>query len=168
VSGESFFSSAACSRRAIARNEHPLTERRIGFNVRFDVSLCAAIYRRPWPVTSLEPAPKCRDYFGIVVNQLPHKHGEHPIKGFCTVCGYQLKGWRPIHGRKGRRKFTALEYLRCYSNALSRVIMRVLKSHSKPPVVLCCWVTVSGFLALCAVFFSVASAQEPRSRNRWW
>jgi C4-type Zn-finger protein len=44
--------------------------------------------------------PKCGDYFGVVVNQRPHKNGEHPIKGFCSVCGYQLRGWRLILGRK--------------------------------------------------------------------
>jgi hypothetical protein len=44
--------------------------------------------------------PKCRDYFGVVVNPLPKSDGEHPINGFCAVCGYQLKGWRVIVGRK--------------------------------------------------------------------
>jgi hypothetical protein len=44
--------------------------------------------------------PKCRDYFGVVVNQRPHKNGEHPIKGFCLTCGYQLNDWRLILGRK--------------------------------------------------------------------
>ena len=44
--------------------------------------------------------PKCHDYFGVVVNQRPKSNGEHPINGFCAVCGYQLKGWRLIVGRK--------------------------------------------------------------------
>ena len=44
--------------------------------------------------------PKCRDYFGIVVNQEPTSNGEHPINAYCAVCGYQLKGWRLIEGRK--------------------------------------------------------------------
>jgi hypothetical protein len=44
--------------------------------------------------------PRCRDYFGLVVNQPPKSNGEHPINGFCTLCGYQLKGWRMIVGRK--------------------------------------------------------------------
>jgi hypothetical protein len=26
--------------------------------------------------------------------------GEHLITGYCAVCGYQLKGWRLIPGRK--------------------------------------------------------------------
>jgi hypothetical protein len=36
----------------------------------------------------------------VVVNQPPKSNGEHPINGFCAVCGYQLKGWRLIVGRK--------------------------------------------------------------------
>jgi hypothetical protein len=44
--------------------------------------------------------PKCRDYFGVLVNQPPKSNGEHHINGFCAVCGYQLKGWRLIVGRK--------------------------------------------------------------------
>jgi hypothetical protein len=44
--------------------------------------------------------PKCRDYFGVVVNQAPKSNGEHPINGFCAACGYHLKGWRLIVGRK--------------------------------------------------------------------
>jgi hypothetical protein len=44
--------------------------------------------------------PKCRDYFGLVLNQPPQSNGEHPINGFCAVWGYQLKGWRLILGRK--------------------------------------------------------------------
>lgn len=44
--------------------------------------------------------PRCCDYFGVVVNQEPKKHGEHPITAYCEVCGYQLKGWRLIDGRK--------------------------------------------------------------------
>lgn len=43
--------------------------------------------------------PKCRDYFGVAVNQAPQSNGEHPINGFCAVCGYQLKDWRLILGR---------------------------------------------------------------------
>jgi hypothetical protein len=32
--------------------------------------------------------PKWRDYFGVVVNQQqPKSNGEHPINGFCAVCG---------------------------------------------------------------------------------
>jgi hypothetical protein len=44
--------------------------------------------------------PKCHDYFGIVIDQLSHRNGEHSIKGFCSVCGYQLKGWQLILGPK--------------------------------------------------------------------
>jgi hypothetical protein len=59
----------------------------------YDISTAMAryIYRK---------CPKCREYFGLVVNQLPLANGEHPIKGFCSVCGYQLKGWQLILGRK--------------------------------------------------------------------
>jgi hypothetical protein len=41
-----------------------------------------------------------RDYFGLVVNQPPKRNGVHPINGFCATCGYQLKGWHVIVGRK--------------------------------------------------------------------
>jgi hypothetical protein len=44
--------------------------------------------------------PKCRDYFGLVVSQPPDRNGEHPIDGYCAVCGYQLKRWRVILGGK--------------------------------------------------------------------
>jgi hypothetical protein len=44
--------------------------------------------------------PKCRDYFGVVVNQEPRNDGEHPITAYCAVCGYQLKGWRLVLGHK--------------------------------------------------------------------
>ena len=44
--------------------------------------------------------PRCRDYFGLVVNREPESNGEHPITAYCAVCGYQLKGWRLIVGRK--------------------------------------------------------------------
>jgi len=44
--------------------------------------------------------PKCRDYFGVVVNHEPKSDGAHPIIAHCAVCGYQLKGWRLIVGRK--------------------------------------------------------------------
>jgi hypothetical protein len=43
--------------------------------------------------------PRCRDYFGLALNQAPDSQGEHPISGYCAVCGYQLKGWRLILGR---------------------------------------------------------------------
>jgi len=44
--------------------------------------------------------PRCRDYFGLALSQAPDSNGEHPISGYCAVCGYQLKGWRLILGRK--------------------------------------------------------------------
>ena len=44
--------------------------------------------------------PKCRDYFGVVVSQWPTSDREYLVSGFCTTCGYQLKGWRLILGRK--------------------------------------------------------------------
>jgi len=44
--------------------------------------------------------PRCRDYFGVVVNQEPKSDGDHPITAYCALCDYQLKGWRLIVGRK--------------------------------------------------------------------
>jgi C4-type Zn-finger protein len=44
--------------------------------------------------------PKCRDYFGVVVSQWPTRDREYLVSGFCTTCGYRLKGWRVILGRK--------------------------------------------------------------------
>jgi hypothetical protein len=44
--------------------------------------------------------PKCRDYLWLVVSQTPKSDGEYPINAFCAVCGYKLKGWRLIAGRK--------------------------------------------------------------------
>jgi len=35
-----------------------------------------------------------------VVNREPESNGEHAITAYCAVCGYQLKGWRLIVGRK--------------------------------------------------------------------
>ena len=49
--------------------------------------------------------PKCRDYFGVVVNQLPDQNGEHRIDGYCAVCGYQLKSWRLVFGSKRPTKY---------------------------------------------------------------
>jgi len=40
--------------------------------------------------------PRCRDYFGVTVTQTPNSNGEHPISAYCSVCGFQLKGWRLI------------------------------------------------------------------------
>jgi len=44
--------------------------------------------------------PRCRDDFGVVVNQTPHSNGERPINAYCTLCGYRLDGWRLIVSRK--------------------------------------------------------------------
>jgi len=44
--------------------------------------------------------PKCRDYLCIDVLQTATSDGAHPITGYCAVCGFQLKGWRVIPGRK--------------------------------------------------------------------
>lgn len=46
-----------------------------------------------------QKCPKCRDYFEVVVSQWPTCNREYLISGFCTTCGYQLKGWRVILGR---------------------------------------------------------------------
>ena len=44
--------------------------------------------------------PRCRDYFGVVVSPWPTNEREYHVSGFCTTCGYRLKGWRVILGRK--------------------------------------------------------------------
>jgi len=33
-------------------------------------------------------------------HQRATRDGEYPIIGYCAVCGYQMKGWRLIPGRK--------------------------------------------------------------------
>jgi hypothetical protein len=48
--------------------------------------------------------PKCRDYFGVVVNQQPTIDGEHPINAYCALCAYRLNDWRLIVGRKQKFK----------------------------------------------------------------
>jgi hypothetical protein len=63
----------------------------------------------PWPLRYDTPVmsryiartcPKCRDYFDVTVSQQPTSEGEHPVTAYCAVCGYQLKGWSVIVGRK--------------------------------------------------------------------
>ena len=45
--------------------------------------------------------PKCHDYFFCVAIGRPPTHSRGlPITAFCAVCGYQLRGWRLILGRK--------------------------------------------------------------------
>jgi len=44
--------------------------------------------------------PRCRDYLCVDVHKRATSDGEHLITGYCAVCGYQLKGWRLIPGRK--------------------------------------------------------------------
>ena len=44
--------------------------------------------------------PRCRDYFGVAVHHPTPKSRELPITGLCAVCGYQLKGWRLLLGRR--------------------------------------------------------------------
>ena len=44
--------------------------------------------------------PRCLDYFGVVVSQWPTEKCEHQVSGFCATCGYRLKDWRVILGRK--------------------------------------------------------------------
>jgi len=56
----------------------------------------AEIVRRYIP----RKCPRCLDYFGVVVSQWPTEKREHQVNGFCATCGYQLKGWRIILGRK--------------------------------------------------------------------
>ena len=58
--------------------------------------------------------PKCRDDFGVTVTQTPNSNGEHPITAYCTVCGFQLQGWRLI-------VTTSKQPLLKYSAILSKV-----------------------------------------------
>ena len=44
--------------------------------------------------------PKCRAYFWVAVAHPSNRNRELPITGYCTVCDYQLKGWRLVLGRK--------------------------------------------------------------------
>ena len=44
--------------------------------------------------------PRCRGYFGVVVSQWPTRDREYLVSGFCTTCGYRLKGWKVILGGK--------------------------------------------------------------------
>jgi hypothetical protein len=44
--------------------------------------------------------PKCRSYFGLAVSHPPPQSRELPITAYYAVCGYRLKGWRLILGRK--------------------------------------------------------------------
>ena len=53
--------------------------------------------------------PKCRDYLSVTVTQTPNSNGEHPITAYCSVCGFQLKGWRLIVTLKQRLlKYSAI------------------------------------------------------------
>ncbi|MGZ9240140.1 MAG: hypothetical protein ACXW6K_06640 [Candidatus Binatia bacterium] len=56
---------------------------------------------------------KCHDYFGVTVTHTPNSHGEHPITAYCSVCGFQLKGWRLI--------VTSTQALIKYSAIVSKV-----------------------------------------------
>jgi hypothetical protein len=53
--------------------------------------------------------PKCRDYLCVDVLQRATSDGEHPITGYCAVCGYQLKGWRVIPGGRQSAPSMALK-----------------------------------------------------------
>jgi len=44
--------------------------------------------------------PRCREDFGIVITHPSARRSEFSINGFCEACGYRLKGWRLILGRK--------------------------------------------------------------------
>ncbi len=43
--------------------------------------------------------PKCRDYLGVVVRDLPGPKSEIPIDAYCVVCGFKLS-WRLVLGKK--------------------------------------------------------------------
>jgi hypothetical protein len=44
--------------------------------------------------------PKCSDSFWVTVSHPMPQSTELPITAYCSVCGYRLKGWRLILGRK--------------------------------------------------------------------
>ena len=44
--------------------------------------------------------PKCRDIFNVAITHPSARRSEFSINGFCEACGYRLKGWRLILGRK--------------------------------------------------------------------
>jgi hypothetical protein len=44
--------------------------------------------------------PKCRDDFWIAVRQPTPDATELPISAWCPMCGYQLRGWRLVLGRR--------------------------------------------------------------------
>jgi hypothetical protein len=50
--------------------------------------------------------PKCGDCLALVVNEPPEQGSVLPIYGYCLACGYRIRGWRLILGRKqiARRK----------------------------------------------------------------
>jgi len=54
---------------------------------------------------------ECRDYFCVEVSQRATSDGEYSITGYCVVCGYQLKGWRVIPGRKQSATFSSAKKL---------------------------------------------------------
>jgi len=43
--------------------------------------------------------PKCKDYLGVIVRDLPEPMREVPIDAHCVVCGFKL-GWRLVLGGK--------------------------------------------------------------------
>jgi C4-type Zn-finger protein len=52
--------------------------------------------------------PKCQDCLALVVNDPPQHGPVLTVYGYCLVCGYRLRGWRLILGRKqnARRELT--------------------------------------------------------------
>jgi len=43
--------------------------------------------------------PKCKDYLGVIVRDLPEPMREVPIDAHCVVCGFKLE-WRLVLGKK--------------------------------------------------------------------
>jgi hypothetical protein len=46
--------------------------------------------------------PRCQKHFCVTISHSTHDSRELPISGWCTGCGYALKGWRVIVRRKQR------------------------------------------------------------------
>ena len=44
--------------------------------------------------------PRCRGSFCVTISHPSPASREFPISAWCTVCGYELKGWRVIDRRK--------------------------------------------------------------------
>ena len=66
----------------------------------FDALPCLRYVSGAMPKHLARKCARCREFFAVIVNQPPKSNGQYLINGICAVCGYQLKGWRLIIGRK--------------------------------------------------------------------